>query len=113
MQNNGTGRKNMFDFFKRSTPVKPAAPRSQATTSRASAVHRSFDHLSPQPKAEVTEGNDEADWSLWEDSVAFQDSQTPSQHPNTEPAPLEAVNAKQASDSSPAAAYDDLRDSDL
>jgi hypothetical protein len=50
---------------------------------------------------------------LWEDSVAFQDSQTPSQHPNTEPAPLEAVNAKQASDSSPAAAYDDLRDSDL
>ena len=31
----------------------------------------------PIPVGEVTEGNSEADWSEWENSVAFQDSQMP------------------------------------
>lgn len=30
------------------------------------------------PLPEVTEGNEDSDWALWEDSVAFQDSQMPS-----------------------------------
>jgi hypothetical protein len=30
------------------------------------------------PLPEVIEGNEESDWALWEDSVAFQDSQMPS-----------------------------------
>lgn len=33
---------------------------------------------SPPPLPEVTEGNEDSDWAMWEDSVAFQDSQMPS-----------------------------------
>jgi hypothetical protein len=29
----------------------------------------------PIPAPEVVEGNEDSDWALWEDSVAFQDSQ--------------------------------------
>jgi hypothetical protein len=32
----------------------------------------------PPPLPEVSEGNLESDWAMWEDSVAFQDSQMPS-----------------------------------
>ena len=32
----------------------------------------------PPPLPEVSEGNQESDWAMWEDSVAFQDSQMPS-----------------------------------
>jgi hypothetical protein len=32
----------------------------------------------PAPLPEVSEGNQESDWAMWEDSVAFQDSQMPS-----------------------------------
>lgn len=31
----------------------------------------------PMPIAEVSEGNLDSDWAMWEDSVAFQDSQMP------------------------------------
>jgi hypothetical protein len=43
----------------KSTPKKPSDP---------------FEAI---PVGEVVEGNSEADWSEWEDSVAFQDSQQP------------------------------------
>jgi hypothetical protein len=33
--------------------------------------------LDPLPVAEVTEGNLDSDWAMWEDSVSFQDSQIP------------------------------------
>ena len=35
-------------------------------------------HTVPEaiPTPQVVEGNGELDWALWEDSVAFQDSQT-------------------------------------
>ena len=33
---------------------------------------------SPPPLPEVIEGNEDSDWAMWEDSVAFQDSQMPS-----------------------------------
>lgn len=36
-----------------------------------------LDSLDPIPVPEAREGNDESDWALWEDSVAFQDSQFP------------------------------------
>lgn len=32
----------------------------------------------PPPVPEVSEGNEDSDWAMWEDSVAFQDSQMPS-----------------------------------
>jgi hypothetical protein len=38
------------------------------------------------PLPEVIEGNQESDWALWEDSVAFQDSQMPSSFSELEPA---------------------------
>lgn len=48
------------------SPFKPASPKSNAQSPPAP---------EPPPLPEVTEGNEESDWALWEDSVAFQDSQ--------------------------------------
>jgi hypothetical protein len=100
----------MFDFLKRSMSFKTTAPHREPQTKRTAGVHRSLDHLAPLPKAEVTEGNGEADWSLWEDSVAFQDSLMPSLYTETRPAPLQAA---AACDSAASTAYDTLRGSDL
>jgi hypothetical protein len=61
----------MFKFLKRSVPAtkqKPAAPR-KATKSRAD------ERTEPSPLPEVTEGNEQSDWALWEDSVVALDSQ--------------------------------------
>jgi len=61
--------------------VNPPSARPTASTSRLRTASRpasavpSADAL---PLPEVTEGNQESDWALWEDSVAFQDSQLPS-----------------------------------
>jgi hypothetical protein len=69
----------MLKFFKRPTP--PVAPRQPATASNRSAQARAGSAAlppEPPPLPEVTEGNQESDWALWEDSVAFQDSQMPS-----------------------------------
>lgn len=80
----------MFDFFKRSAdrPIHPKNTRATRTTRPAPAMGA----LDPLPVPDVTEGNSEADWSAWEDSVAFQDNQmsgfgaskpppTPNEHP--------------------------------
>lgn len=70
----------MLNFFKRK-PDKPAAdeaparPRPRPSTQTRSSRQPSSE---PPPLPEVTEGNLESDWALWEDSVAFQDSQMPS-----------------------------------
>lgn len=81
----------MLNFFKRKPAVAPTAPSKRAgaaparsrpsTASTASALP-----AEPPPLPEVKEGNLESDWALWEDSVAFQDSQMPS-----DLSPLEAV----------------------
>src|SRR6218665_2943238 len=47
----------------RPAPAKPARPNTPAP---------------PPPLPEVIEGNQDSDWAMWEDSVAFQDSQMPS-----------------------------------
>ena len=65
----------MFKFLKRSVPTpkpktKPAPQRKAAGTSRG------FDaRIEPGPLPEVTEGNEQTDWALWEDSVVALDSQ--------------------------------------
>jgi len=70
----------MLKFFKRTPPVPtqpgnaapaPARPRPPGG-SKSTAVPE------PPPLPEVSEGNLDSDWALWEDSVAFQDSQMPS-----------------------------------
>ena len=65
----------MLNFFKRKPPP-PAPRRTQPRT--AAAGSKSTPTAEPPPLPEVTEGNLESDWALWEDSVAFQDSQMPS-----------------------------------
>ena len=42
-------------------------------------------HAEPVPLPEVTEGNEESDWALWENSVAFQDSQMSSSFDELDP----------------------------
>lgn len=79
----------MFGFFKKAPPerrptrevVDYAAP-----PRRAKAPVRQHE-LPSLP--EVTEGNTEADWSAWEDSVAFQESTFNGQWmARTQPSPL-------------------------
>ena len=104
------GGKCMFDFFKRSTPAKAAQPRQPAIKRRAAGERPGYDPLEPLPRPEVTEGNEDSDWSLWENSIAFQDSQIPEQYPKTKPAPLEAADAD---DSGIPTGYDTVRRTDL
>lgn len=63
----------MFDFFKRSSG-KPVVEQS-VRPKRTATASKPFGSLEPLPLPEVAEGNTDADWSAWEDSVAFQDSQ--------------------------------------
>jgi hypothetical protein len=68
----------MLNFFKRPAAgaeipaAKPAARDKPPKTSKPASPP------DPLPVPEVVEGNQDSDWSLWEDSVAFQDSQMPS-----------------------------------
>lgn len=83
----------MFDFLKRraAAPVPPPkrASASSGTSKRNSPKPKqAADPLSPLPVPEVKEGNEESDWSMWEDSVAFQDSKMNSVYPETRPVPL-------------------------
>lgn len=69
----------MLNFFKRKPDGKAVADQAPAR-SRPAAPSRSSKAMpaEPAPLPEVREGNLESDWALWEDSVAFQDSQMPS-----------------------------------
>jgi hypothetical protein len=101
----------MFDFFKRSSSNGTAkAPRASAKPRSASSEGRNFDPLAPLPTPEVKEGNDDSDWSLWEDSVAFQDSQMPGQYTETRPTPIHGADA---GDSVISTAFDTVRKDDL
>lgn len=63
-------------FFK-PTP-KPVAPARPSTRPASRPSPTAGLPPAPPPLPEVTEGNLESDWAMWEDSVAFQDSQMPS-----------------------------------
>ncbi len=73
----------MLKFFKSTpkppAPAKPArpAPSAQARPTTPAAARTGMPPA-PPPLPEVSEGNQESDWAMWEDSVAFQDSQMPS-----------------------------------
>ncbi len=69
----------MFGFFKK----RPSEPDSRPASRNLAAPRRKpAPGLWDQPPKlpEVTEGNSDADWAAWEDSVAFQDSQMPAHH---------------------------------
>lgn len=60
----------MFKLFKR-----PSVKTEQLIQSQPNYVRERRQFPRELPAAyEVTEGNDEADWQLWEESVSFQDS---------------------------------------
>ena len=82
----------MFSFFKR-TGSAPAAPakRFQSLEKKRSTNPRNVDFLSPLPVPQVTEGNLDSDWAMWEDSVLEQDSQMPSQFADTVPSQLDPI----------------------
>jgi hypothetical protein len=70
----------MFKFLKRLAvpePSRPAPARKAAAKPRAAEAR-------PEPAVlpEITEGNDQTDWALWEDSVAALDSQMQSLSPS-------------------------------
>src|SRR6266568_7296758 len=63
----------MFKFLKRSVPTQKPKPAPQR---KAAATSRGFDARTESgPLPEVTEGNEQSDWALWEDSVVALDSQ--------------------------------------
>ncbi len=72
----------MLKFFKsapKPAPAKPARPAPSAQARPATpAAARTGMPPAPPPLPEVSEGNEDSDWAMWEDSVAFQDSQMPS-----------------------------------
>lgn len=87
---------SMFSFFKRSDSVPSASanrPNGQGKSKSTSA--RSVDFLSPMPVPEVTEGNLDSDWAMWEDSVLEQDSHLPSQFADTQPSQLDDPSASE------------------
>ena len=70
----------MFKFWKRSavTDVRRAPPRKSARKSDSAEVR-----ADPAPLPEVTEGNEQSDWALWEDSMTALDSQMQSLGPSS------------------------------
>jgi hypothetical protein len=86
----------LFDFLKRRTAT-PVPPPKHTSASSGPSKHNPpkarqvAEPQSPLPVPEVKEGNEESDWSMWEDSVAFQDSKMNSISPETRPAPLAAA----------------------
>ncbi|MCM2253109.1 MAG: hypothetical protein NDJ19_12180 [Ramlibacter sp.] len=71
----------MFKFLKRSAAPEPTTP---APTRRAAAKSRAAEAapLALPQLPEVTEGNEQSDWALWEDSVVALDSQMQSLGPS-------------------------------
>lgn len=79
----------MLKSFKHSETAKS---KSTATPNKTSSRTRERRLLPrPLPSPEVIEGNDESDWSLWEQSVSFQDSQIQPAWPKTKPMPMQGA----------------------
>jgi hypothetical protein len=83
----------MFSFLKRSAKIKaendfsdtlPLMPPASIANA-ASSVTRTPHPASEALALEIREGNADADWSAWHDSVAFQDSQPHTGMPLCEP----------------------------
>lgn len=75
----------MFSFFKRSDKVSEhAAPRPRPQAKKPS-WSQGLDARDLLPLPQVTEGNEDSDWAMWEDSVLEQDSQMHPQFHDTVP----------------------------
>jgi hypothetical protein len=65
----------MLNFFDRPPDGTGTLATKPATRDNPPEVKNSASQSAPLPVPEVVEGNQDSDWALWEDSVAFQDSQ--------------------------------------
>ena len=66
----------MFKFLKRSVPTPKPKPKAVAPQHKPASKSRALDaRIEPGSLPEVTEGNEQTDWALWEDSVVALDSQ--------------------------------------
>lgn len=65
----------MFSFFKRSDKTSDAVASRPRTPERRTHRNNFLDSREPLPLPQVTEGNEDSDWAMWEDSVMELDSQ--------------------------------------
>ncbi len=75
----------MFSFFKRSDKESGHGAHWPNPQSKYPAKNTGLDIRDPLPLPQVTEGNEDSDWAMWEDSVMEQDSQMQSQFRDTVP----------------------------
>lgn len=70
--------RNFFQrLFAKTAPPGNRPVRSKTLRNPQAAVPVALFDLEPLPLPDVAEGNSDADWAQWEDSVMFQDSQIP------------------------------------
>ena len=62
----------MFKFFKRSIAPDPVPSRRRKSAAKS---HGAEVVSGPTPLPQVSEGNEQSDWALWEDSMTAMDSQ--------------------------------------
>ncbi len=74
----------MFRFLKR-VPSPAPKPDGRVSAAKPRASKAALGVPEPTPIPEVIEGNGDTDWTLWEQSVSFQDSQTASLGASTLP----------------------------
>jgi len=99
----------MLNFFKRpdaEAPSKLVRPAARINPAKPKASSSQPDSI---PVPDVVEGNQDSDWSLWEDSVAFQDSQMPSGFGNTKPPDVRVSTKNKSADEADPAAFDSVR----
>ncbi len=75
----------MFNFFKRPDKEPDLAATRPRSPVNKPAKYTGPDMRGPAPLPQVTEGNEDSDWAMWEDSVLEQDSQMHSQFHDTVP----------------------------
>jgi hypothetical protein len=75
----------MFSFFKRSDKESGHGVHRPNPQFKRPAKNTGLDIRDPLPLPQVTEGNEDSDWAMWEDSVMEQDSQMQSQFRDTVP----------------------------
>ncbi len=75
----------MFSFFKRTEKESAASVARLHSQVRKPARNAGLELREPPPVPQVTEGNEDSDWAMWQDSVLEQDSQLHSQFHDTVP----------------------------
>lgn len=75
----------MLNFFRNSKVAMSRPTQTEALNKTSSIAKERRLIPRPLPLPEVVEGNEESDWSLWQESVAFHDSQMQTAWPATVP----------------------------